>query len=370
MVRRASWVAVSLSLSLSLLAVACGGESLVETNTPIGGSNGQAGTGGSAAGAGGSDAGTGGSAAGAGGSAAGAGGSTAGAGGSTAGAGGSAAGAGGSAAGAGGSTAGTAGAAGSPGSGYGDSCADLVGFIPIDEAPVTVDASSVVAKDDLSGSCTGAGTIERVFRFRPLADGQIAFTVPAAVSPSLYTLASCGGAEAACTAAGKLVAPAKVGEDITLVVETVSTGPYVLTATPIPSAPKNMCSPVGFVHDLPEGEGLLFEGNTAGGASTVGPACGPGPSGAERAYRVRPLKSGTISVELRSPDGSTSLDGALHVRDACDSAGKEVACASAGGPGAAEIVSFAATAGVTYFVVADTVGSAVGPFELRVSLTP
>lgn len=343
MVRRASWVA----LSLSLFAVACGGEHQVETHTPIGGGSGQAGAAGAAAGAGGSDAGSGGA--------------TAGSGGATAGAGGAIAGSGG---------AGSGGAAGSPGSGFGDSCADLVGFIPIDEAPVTIDASSVKAKDDLSASCTGAGTVERVFRFRPLADGQIAFTVPAAVSPSLYRLSHCGGGESSCTTSGKLVAPATVGEDITLVVETVSSAPYVLTATPIPSAPKNMCSPTGFVHELPDGEGLVFEGNTAGGATTVGPSCGAGPSGAERAFRVRPLKSGTVSVELRSPDGKPSLDGALHVRDACDDSGKEVACASSAGAGGVETASFAATAGVTYFVVADTVGSASGPFELRVSLEP
>ncbi len=348
MIRRASWVAVALSL------LACGGESQVDTHTPIGGSNGQAGSGDAGA-AGSGDAGS-----------AGAGGATAGAGGATAGSGGSSAGAGGASAGAGG----LGGAAGSPGSGFGDSCTDLVGFIPIDEAPVTIDASKVAAKDDLSASCTGAGTAERVFRFRPQADGQIVFTVPAAVSPSMYTLTKCGGAESSCTTASKLVAAAVVGDEITLVVETVSKEPYTLTATPIPSSPKDMCSPGGFVNELPMGQALLLVGNTAGGASTVAPSCGPGPSGAERAYRVRPLKNGTISVQLRTPDDDKSFDGAVYVRDACDATGKELACGSSAGAGGVETASFAATAGVTYFIVSDTVGAAAGPFELTVSLDP
>ncbi|MCC6644395.1 MAG: hypothetical protein IT374_02345 [Polyangiaceae bacterium] len=355
MIRRASWAA--LSLSFALFAAACVAEEDVATTTPINGSAGQAGDGGEA-GAGG-DAGAAGASAGAAGTSAGAGGQSAGAAGASAGA-----------AGSGGSSAGAAGAAGSPGSGVGDSCADLAGFISIDEAPVVVDASSAAAKDDLSASCTGKGTTERVFRFRPLSDGLITFTAPAGVWPSMYTLTKCGGGEATCTASGKLVAPAIAGQDITLVVETLTSAPYQLTATPTPSSPKDMCSPAGVTHELPDGEALLFEGDTAGGASTVAPTCGAGASGGERAYRVRPLKSGTLSVELRSPDGDPSLDGAVYVRDACDAKGKELACASSAAAGATETTSFAATAGVTYFVVVDTVGAAAGPFELRVALDP
>lgn len=123
------------------------------------------------------------------------------------------------------------------------------------------------------------------------------------------------------------------------------------------------CSAPGVIPAL----GHVVTGTTSG-ASTLSSGCGGG-SAPEQVWSYTPLTSGSVTV---SSCGS-ALDTVLSVRTGSCSSGTELTCNDnssvwcSSGTTTHSYVTFAATAGTTYYVVVDGAGSASGSYNLRVA---
>jgi cysteine-rich repeat protein len=118
---------------------------------------------------------------------------------------------------------------------------------------------------------------------------------------------------------------------------------------------------------LSTGTRIVINDTTAGANDTLNDVSGPTACpagiypGADLIYAVTPDADGTIKATLTA----TYPAHFLHAKAAC-AAGTDLACAYNGSSATADSISFAATAGVTYYLIVDSFGSTGGPFNLTI----
>lgn len=110
---------------------------------------------------------------------------------------------------------------------------------------------------------------------------------------------------------------------------------------------------VGVTGDTSKSQDLDF-GSCGGGASP------------EVVYAVTPDATGQLTVSIQGVGGT---DPVLYVRSGDCAAGAELACADSTAAGGTETVTFAVTAGTTYWVFADGVVGAAGGYSMTLHLS-
>ncbi len=126
--------------------------------------------------------------------------------------------------------------------------------------------------------------------------------------------------------------------------------------------PPGTCLPCDVPTLVPPAGGT-FMGSTSG-TSTVTGACGG--SGAERAYTWTPAVAGVAQIATCG----SGFDTVLHVHTGTCASGPAVACNDDGSCGVASELSFAVSAGTTYYLFVDGFGGAAGAYALAIDVLP
>ena len=225
----------------------------------------------------------------------------------------------------------------------------------------------------LSASCGGGGAPEEVWAWTATASGPVTFSTCGSTFDTVLSVrtGSCTGPEVACsdnttvwcgsggTSHGQVTFNAVSGTTYFVVVDGAgaASGAYTIRMAP----PNGTCAaPI----DVPAAGGLIKAGVT--GNSTNSASCGG--SGADRVHRWVAPRTGTATVTM-VPDFWPAT---LYVRGTSCTGG-ELACQNQSGQWPTNTVSFAATAGSTYFIWASLGtynGPVIGIYDLTVAPPP
>ena len=115
------------------------------------------------------------------------------------------------------------------------------------------------------------------------------------------------------------------------------------------------------------GEPLVLDFDTSGREGLFDASCGSGSESPEQAYALVVPVAVTGFIEITQ----AGVDTTLHMRNACDDQGTEIACNDDGGVGLLSRLNFVRLEPGIYYVFADGFGNrAGGPGQLTIALTP
>jgi hypothetical protein len=247
----------------------------------------------------------------------------------------------------------------------GDACDDAQ---PLAGASGSVSGDTFAARDDVSGSCGGAGAADALYRFDVPRRSRVVFSIENEESEHLLIVwKRCGdkGTEVAC---------ARSMDDV------LAPGAYFIAVDGTGADKLGRFSLAWAQHDLTAqasacatvtslAPGSKIEGSTIGASDKFLASCvsgDAGPSGPDRVYRITLAAHATVHLSLTA----TTFEPSLALRKSCvdvagGAAGAELECASEGDGAHHTTIDREVEAGTYYVVVDGQSPSDQGPFALE-----